>query len=109
MFFVVLLKHAFYRLFWGKIIFSLFAFYLLYLNFGTSKKYIDNVHVKDVKKTDTGNVFVPVGHGDIDWKGQMNDLKTDGYAGNIVIETHCKPLLELTRKSVEYVRNICNI
>jgi sugar phosphate isomerase/epimerase len=73
------------------------------------RKYIDNVHVKDVKKTDGGNIFVPVGYGEIDWKNQLKDLNTDGYKGNIVIETHCEPKREATCKSIEYVRNICNI
>jgi len=68
------------------------------------KGYIANVHMKDVKKAPDGNRYVPLGEGDIDWIGQLNALKQDGYDRDIVVETHCTPLLEASRKSVAYVR-----
>jgi sugar phosphate isomerase/epimerase len=68
------------------------------------KGYMANVHMKDVKKDPEGNRYVPLGEGDIDWASQLNALQQDGYDQHIVVETHCTPLLEASRKSVDYVR-----
>lgn len=70
------------------------------------KGYIRNVHVKDPKRKVGKNVYVPVGEGDIDWRGQLLALKEDGYSGNIVIETHCRPREESSKSSIEYVKKI---
>ena len=70
------------------------------------KEFIGHVHVKDVKKTDNENIYVPVGQGDIDWAGQLRDLKADGYSENIIVETHLSPKEESSKISVEYVKKI---
>ena len=67
------------------------------------KKHIFNVHVKDTK---AGSLIqcVPVGDGNIDWKGQMGALLRDGIVGHVSIETHCLPLIENSRRNVEILR-----
>ena len=34
---------------------------------------------------------VPIGEGDIDWRGQLTALRRDGYDGFYTIETHFRP------------------
>lgn len=70
------------------------------------KDYIINIHVKDVKKSENGNIYVPVGEGDIDWIGQIKQLKKDGYFGNIVVETHCNRNLDASILSINYIKSI---
>lgn len=56
------------------------------------RDYIGNVHFKDAIFNPDKHDWKPVGSGEVDWKGQINALKNDGYQGIITIETHCKPL-----------------
>ena len=66
-----------------------------------------HMHVKDVKKdAKTGKlVWAPVGGGFIDWKGQLEALRVDGYEGTLSLETHYRRpdgnKVESTRESLE--------
>ncbi len=66
-----------------------------------------HVHVKDVKKdSKTGKLsWAPVGGGFIDWKGQLEALRIDGYEGTMSLETHYLRgdgnTVESTRESLE--------
>jgi sugar phosphate isomerase/epimerase len=66
-----------------------------------------HVHVKDVKKdTKTGKlVWAPVGGGFIDWRGQLEALRLDGYEGTMSLETHYRRpdgnTIESTRESLQ--------
>jgi sugar phosphate isomerase/epimerase len=67
------------------------------------RQYVANVHVKDTKE---GSLIrcVPVGEGEVDWKGQLRALVRDGLVGQITVETHCLPLVEKSRQNVQTLR-----
>ena len=71
----------------------------------TLKPWIVNVHVKDTNTT-TLQACVPVGHGKMDWRGQLQALAADGVVPHLTIETHCEPLLENSRRNLETVRRL---
>jgi sugar phosphate isomerase/epimerase len=49
-----------------------------------------HVHFKDAARGADGNYRYAVS-GDVDWVGQIDSLRADGYAGYISIETHMAP------------------
>lgn len=50
---------------------------------------LGHMHVKDVRKSSTGKLeWAPVGGGFIDWRGQFEALKRDGYNETLSLETH---------------------
>ena len=49
---------------------------------------IVHVHAKDCTVRDHQPVWAPLGEGDVNWKGQIQALKKDGYRGYISLETH---------------------
>ena len=56
------------------------------------KRYLVHVHIKDARRTvEEGPSCVPIGHGQVDWKAQIRQLKVDGYAGFLSLETHWRP------------------
>ncbi len=69
--------------------------------------YIGHVHIKDVRKDpQTGKLeWAPVGAGVVDWKGQMQAFRKDGYSETMSLETHyLRPdgsKVESTRESLE--------
>lgn len=71
------------------------------------KGLFSHMHIKDVRKnTATGKKqWAAVGEGIIDWKGQMQALRTDGYDGTMSLETHYLRAdgnkVESTRESLE--------
>jgi sugar phosphate isomerase/epimerase len=66
-----------------------------------------HVHIKDVRRNSmTGKKeWAPVGGGIIDWKGQMQAFRRDGYDGTMSLETHYlradKNKVESTRESLD--------
>ena len=70
------------------------------------KGFFSHVHIKDVRKNAAGKKeWAPVGGGYIDWKGQMQALRKDGYEGTMSLETHYlrtdRNKVESTRESLE--------
>jgi sugar phosphate isomerase/epimerase len=71
------------------------------------KGLFSHMHIKDVRKnTATGRKeWAAVGEGIIDWKGQMQALRKDGYDGTMSLETHYlradRNKVESTRESLE--------
>jgi len=49
---------------------------------------IAHVHAKDCVREDGKLAWGPLGEGAIDWKGQIEALRRDGYTGWISLETH---------------------
>jgi L-ribulose-5-phosphate 3-epimerase len=49
---------------------------------------IAHVHAKDCKLEGHKPIWGPLGECDIDWRGQIDALQRDGYAGYINLETH---------------------
>lgn len=66
-----------------------------------------HVHIKDVRKDPkTGRLeWAPVGAGVVDWKGQFQAFRRDGYNGTMSLETHYRRadgnMVESTRESLE--------
>ncbi len=60
------------------------------------KRYIFNVHAKDVALLDDGTAeWKPIGEGVCDWAGQMQALARDGVVEHVTIENHCGPPAEV--------------
>ena len=75
------------------------------------KDFFSHVHIKDVRKNAAGKKeWAPVGGGYIDWKGQMQALRKDGYEGTMSLETHYlrqdRNKVESTRESLEVLLRI---
>jgi L-ribulose-5-phosphate 3-epimerase len=51
-------------------------------------KRIAHVHAKDCRLENGKPVWLPLGEGEVDWRGQIQALREDGYAGAISLETH---------------------
>lgn len=67
------------------------------------KRWIVNVHVKDTIK---GALLecVPLGEGKVDWEGQIQALVRDRLVKHVTIETHCLPLIENSKKNLQWLR-----
>ena len=51
-----------------------------------------HMHVKDAVRTEAGRTAgVPIGEGQVDYRGQFRALRKDGYTGYVVLETHYRP------------------
>lgn len=56
------------------------------------KPYMVHMHLKDAIKLPDGKIMgVPIGEGQVDYKGQFNKLIESGYNGYVVMETHYRP------------------
>jgi len=69
------------------------------------KDVIFNVHVKDTK---VGSLVkcCPVGEGAIDWDGQIKALLNDKIVEHVTIETHCLPLIEMSKLDIDRITEI---
>lgn len=63
-----------------------------------------HTHVKDYKVT--GGSAVPPGEGDVNWIGQLQALKDDGYDGLLVLETHFVPKIAGSKSCVDGLRDL---
>ena len=61
--------------------------------YGAIRPFLKHVHVKDgiVDSTDGSHRWAVIGEGDIDYAGQFEALRRDGYTGYISLETHYIP------------------
>ncbi len=51
-----------------------------------------HVHLKDLQFIAPGQpTFVPLGRGELDYRGQLSSLLEDGYVGDMVLEPHYRP------------------
>jgi L-ribulose-5-phosphate 3-epimerase len=79
------------------------------------RDYIGHVHIKDVRKDPkTGKLeWAPVGAGVVDWKGQMQAFRKDGYSETMSLETHYRRpdgnKVESTRESLEGLLNAMKV
>lgn len=69
------------------------------------KTHIVNVHAKDTE-TSAHVKCIPLGEGNVDWKGQVRALMRDRIVPHLTIETHCEPLVENSRRNVEYLQRL---
>ncbi|MHC5036469.1 MAG: sugar phosphate isomerase/epimerase family protein [Planctomycetota bacterium] len=73
--------------------------------YGAIRSFVANLHIKDTPK-DPMVACVPVGEGKVDWEGQLRAVVGDGGLDHVVLETHCLPLIENSRKNLDRVREI---
>ncbi len=66
------------------------------------KERIIHVHIKDgIRKGPEGKPqFTPVGEGEVDYRGQLQALRQDGYAGYLSLETHWRLAKQLSEEAV---------
>ncbi len=59
-----------------------------------------HMHLKDAKKEGDEVKAMPVGCGEVDFRGQFAALLRDGYDGYVSLETHYRPAFELSEESM---------
>jgi sugar phosphate isomerase/epimerase len=62
------------------------------------KKWIAHVHLKDGSKKSGKPEGVPIGSGEVDWKGQFHALAADGYTGYVSLETHYRHTVKISEE-----------
>ena len=63
------------------------------------KPFMVHMHLKDAVKKPDGKIDgVPIGEGQVDYKGQFRALLEDGYNGYVVLETHYRPKHDIDEK-----------
>jgi len=67
--------------------------------------YIANVHVKDHLPADENAPWRPVGSGDTPWNDYLRWIIHETALEHVTLETHCRPLEESSRRSVEWLRD----
>ena len=61
------------------------------------KQYMVHMHLKDAKIGENGKpAAMPIGDGQVDYKGHFNELIDSGYNGYVVLETHYRPKHDLS-------------
>jgi len=61
-----------------------------------------HLHIKDSRE----GRYVPVGEGDVNWRGQLRALLKDGFEGYYTLETHYGPKVKASRRCLENLRRI---
>jgi sugar phosphate isomerase/epimerase len=70
------------------------------------RDHVRHVHFKDAW-TDPSTAVRHFGlDGVIDWKGQIAALADDGYEGFVSVETHARPKVDATRRTVQRARDL---
>lgn len=70
------------------------------------KGYIVNLHVKDFSPKDPENPWTPLGEGIVPWRDLLPEILTNIPLSHVTLETHCEPLIENSRKSLDYLLNL---
>ena len=74
--------------------------------FELARPYIRHVHFKDGHIDPDSGQRAWVVDGIIDWRGAIAALKQDGFDGYISVETHVRPKLESTLRSLDRLRRL---
>ena len=67
------------------------------------KTYIINLHVKDYAPENPDNPWKPLGEGVVPWKELLPRVLEYVPLSHVTLETHCEPLIENSRKSLDYL------
>jgi sugar phosphate isomerase/epimerase len=70
----------------------------------TVKRFIFNVHAKDVAVEGGRRVWKRIGEGLVDWAGQIRALERDGLLEHVTIESHCRPGIEAGLQNLQTLR-----
>lgn len=74
--------------------------------FETIRPHISNVHVKDYTPDDPDVPWRPVGEGVTPWGEILSWIVEDTTLGHVTLETHCKPLVENSRASLDVLETL---
>ncbi len=75
-------------------------------SFKTLRPHLVNIHVKDFYPDDPKAPWRPVGTGATPWEEILGWIIDETDLGHATVETHCMPLVESSRQSVDKVRSI---
>jgi sugar phosphate isomerase/epimerase len=75
-----------------------------YEDFEAVRPHLANLHVKDFKKGRPAAPWFPVGEGTTPWDEILAWVAAETTLPHVTLETHCEPLLESTRRSLEHLR-----
>lgn len=73
--------------------------------YGHVRSHVRHVHFKDALTTDAGRREFVV-DGVLDWKGQLGALAEDRFDGFISVETHARPKVAQTRRTLERLQQL---
>ena len=74
--------------------------------FGTLRPYLANIHVKDFTPDDPDVPWRPLGQGTTPWAEILPWLIDETDLAHVTLETHCEPLLDASRASLERLREM---
>ena len=70
------------------------------------KPFMVHFHLKDhILDTPPGR-WATLGDGQLDYEAQLRQVVAEGYRGWFVIETHHEPLVENSRRNLDFLRNV---
>lgn len=75
-------------------------------DFEVIRPFIRNLHVKDFDPADDETPWRPVGEGTIVWSEILRWIVEDTALEHVTLETHCRPLVENSRASLQTLRKI---
>jgi sugar phosphate isomerase/epimerase len=77
-----------------------------YEGFQAVKPYLANLHVKDYYPDDPQAPWRPVGQGATPWRDILAWVAAEADLPHVTLETHCVPLRESSRESLDYLRGL---
>ena len=77
-----------------------------YEAFGLLRPHLANVHVKDFTPDDPDVPWRPLGEGITPWRDILAWVREETDLPHVTLETHCEPLIENTRLSLERLREL---
>jgi sugar phosphate isomerase/epimerase len=75
-----------------------------YDDFQVLKPHIGNVHIKDYYPADPAAPWRPLGQGETPWREMLRWVLTETDLTHATLETHCVPLAESSKKSLDNLR-----
>jgi sugar phosphate isomerase/epimerase len=77
-----------------------------YEDFRVLKPHIGNVHIKDFYPADSAAPWRPIGQGETPWPELLRWVVSETDLTHATLETHCLPLAESSKKSLENLKAI---
>lgn len=74
--------------------------------FETIRPHLSNVHAKDYTPDDPDVPWRPVGEGVTPWGKILSWIVEDTTLGHVTLETHCEPLIENSRASLDTLESL---
>ena len=77
-----------------------------YEAFSLLRPHLANVHVKDFTPDDPDVPWRPLGQGITPWRDLLSWIRAETDLAHVTLETHCEPLIENSRASLEVLRDL---